>query len=119
MVLDDPVTVMLLRLALAGNPPQWLLCGCAPAQWRQKFDHFTASLCLSGFLLRPYSLRRGGATAFFCHTGSLSLTLERGRWAQSGTASIYLTEGRAVAQSFFTPWDLEQHLNFFAQLLHW
>ena len=74
---------------------------------------------LSGFSLKPYSLRRGGAISFFVHTGSLALALERGRWNQSGTARIYLTEGRVTAQHFAIPQDLRQRLEKLAAMWQW
>lgn len=42
--------------------------------------------------LRGYSLRRGGATAYFQTTGSMEKTLIRGRWASSSVARIYLCD---------------------------
>lgn len=42
--------------------------------------------------LRGYSLRRGGATAYFQKSGSMEKTLVRGRWASSGVARIYICD---------------------------
>ena len=47
----------------------------------------------------PYSLRRGGATFDFLVNKNLSKTVLRGRWADSRTARIYITDGAAVQQS--------------------
>ena len=41
---------------------------------------------------RPYSLRRGGATAHFLEYGSLDKTAIRGRWSSTETARIYTKE---------------------------
>ena len=64
-------------------------------RWRDRFEdslqHF--GLCQLG--LRPYSLRRGGATELFTQLGSIDLVMERGRWRHSATAQIYLVEGAA------------------------
>ena len=42
-----------------------------------------------------YSLRRGGATAFFVKTSSMERTLIRGRWEAATTARIYIQEATA------------------------
>lgn len=41
---------------------------------------------------RGYSLRRGGATAYFQSCGSMERTLLRGRWSSSAVARIYLCD---------------------------
>eukprot|EP00438_Fugacium_kawagutii_P010766 Skav218282 [mRNA] locus=scaffold2035:521355:522095:- [translate_table: standard] len=41
----------------------------------------------------PYALRRGGATHHFQTTLSLDSTVQRGRWACSKTARLYIDEG--------------------------
>lgn len=47
----------------------------------------------------PYSLRRGGATAFFNKCGSLDMTMLRGRWQDPKTTRIYLDDARAALVS--------------------
>ena len=44
---------------------------------------------------RMYSLRRGGATAFFRKTRSMEAALDRGRWGSSRVARVYLNDGLA------------------------
>ena len=119
VVLDEPYTVAVLKAALAHCAPTTLLVHCSPIDWRKHFNRFVAAAGLEGFELKPYSLRRGGATAFFVHTGSLALPLERGRWNQSATARIYLTEGRVVAQGFAVPPDLRLRLEALAAIWQW
>ena len=46
-----------------------------------------------GFL--PYSLRRGGGTAFFRATRNMEATLDRGRWSSARVARIYVNDGLA------------------------
>ena len=46
-----------------------------------------------GFL--PYSLRRGGATAYFRATRNMEATLDRGRWSSARVARIYVNDGLA------------------------
>ena len=44
---------------------------------------------------QPYSLRRGGATAYFRATRNMEATLDRGRWSSARVARIYLNDGLA------------------------
>ena len=46
---------------------------------------------------RPYSLRRGGATAFYRRTASMDQTIERGRWSTAKVARLYICDGLATA----------------------
>ena len=46
-----------------------------------------------GFL--PYSVRRGGATAYFRATRNMEASLDRGRWSSARVARIYLNDGLA------------------------
>ena len=119
VVLDEPCTAAVLKAALAHSAPNTLLVHCSPATWRYNVNRYAEAAGLQGFGIKPYSLRRGGATAFFVHTGSLSLALERGRWNQSATARIHLTEGRVVAQNFAVPQDLRQRLEARAAIWQW
>ena len=52
---------------------------------------------------KPYSLRRGGATADFRHDGSMEKTLLRGRWGSTGAARNYVQEGLGLDQTFIDP----------------
>ena len=117
VVLNEPYTVAVLKIALLHCDPHALLIRSSAAHWRRNFCVELAGL--SGFGLKPYSLRRGGATSFFVHTGSLALALERGRWNQSGTARIYLTEGCVTAQTIAIPQDLRQRLEKLAAMWQW
>ena len=60
-------------------------------------------LNLTELALRPYSLRRGGATFFFQHHGSFDKLLLQGRWAAAKTARIYLNEGLAQLSEMQVP----------------
>eukprot|EP00435_Cladocopium_sp_Y103_P055249 s1780_g18.t1 len=44
---------------------------------------------------RGYSLRRGGATAYFAKSGLMEKTLIRGRWASVAVAKLYLCDALA------------------------
>ena len=46
---------------------------------------------------QPYSIRRGGATAYFRRTREMEATLDRGRWSSARVARIYVNAGLAKA----------------------
>jgi hypothetical protein len=93
----SPVTVALLRRAVAGRPDGGALAQRSPAQLRVALRSLLTSLGLDGVRYTWYSLRRGGATTDFLEHGSLEATLVRGRWACGRTARMYIEQ--AVADS--------------------
>jgi len=67
-----------------------------PGQPKRFGERFTAAIKhfnLGRLNLRLYSLRRGGATAFFRRAANMDLTLERGRWATKAAGRIYVNDG--------------------------
>ena len=61
--------------------------------FRRRFDQLVLDLGLPSTLLyKPYSIRRGAATADFQSHGKLSRTCVRGRWANEKTCRIYVNE---------------------------
>ena len=60
------------------------------SQFRLVFKQLLRHFSLNDMRYNLYSLRRGGCTAFFFSSGSLDLTVEVGRWADSATARIYI-----------------------------
>ena len=61
--------------------------------FRNAFRHHCKVFDLGEHNFRPYSLRRGGATALFQSTGSMEQTLLKGRWGSTKVAKIYLADG--------------------------
>ena len=51
---------------------------------------------------KPYSIRRGGATADFLHDCSSDRTVDRGRWSSVKTARIYVNESMAELGNIFS-----------------
>lgn len=64
-------------------------------RFRAEFDKVLAYFDFAG-KFRPYSLRRGGATADFRMYNSMERTLIRGRWGTSQAARQYIQEGLSV-----------------------
>ena len=75
--------------------PNQKLCPGA-ARWRKLFKSCIECLHLEPLELRPYSLRRGGATWWFCQHGNLDRVMVLGRWQAQKTARLYLNESRAI-----------------------
>ncbi len=75
------------------------LYSSSSAVFRKRFNFLCTHFGLQTFVFRPYSLRRGGATAFFQKTQSMEATLIRGRWESSRVARIYITDGLSFLPS--------------------
>ena len=87
-----------------------------PHAWRKTFNQAIAGLQLTALGLRPYSLRRGGATFFSQHHGSFDKLLLQGRWAAAKTARIYLNEGLAQLSEMQVPNSrLRTYASFYLQ----
>lgn len=56
------------------------LWNASPQCFRTRFNKLMALYGLQHHGFRPYSLRRGGATALFQETNSMETVLTRGRW---------------------------------------
>ena len=77
-----------------------------PHIWRSRFQECLGSLKLTPWGLRPYSLRRGGATHLFVRCGSLDRVLLTGRWTAVKTAKIYINSGLAMLADLEIPTKL-------------
>lgn len=95
--LVDPICLDLLSTLIAIRREQRLthlpLWSGSPQSFRTRFNKLCVNFGLQGFGFRPYSLRRGGATALFQLCGSMEQVLLRGRWQNSRVARIYITDG--------------------------
>ena len=90
VVCRDETTTLMLALVLEGRPAGTKLVQGGMASFRMNFASHAAKIRSEE--LRPYSLRRGGATYMFGVTGNMSKTTEKGRWANVRTARIYIDE---------------------------
>ena len=91
---NDPLVSRLLDLACARVTEAKRICPSSGVRLRHLFDSALQALQLDGRGCRPYSLRRGGATADFLEHGSAATTQLRGRWASLKVRRIYVTLGR-------------------------
>jgi integrase len=69
--------------------PIWVHTGTAFRKALQELFNF---FNVGHLQFRGYSLRRGGATAFYAKTGNMEQTLLRGRWASVSVARLYLCD---------------------------
>jgi hypothetical protein len=92
--ITDPELSLLLWKVCKDLKPGEALLRRTPQQFRAIFKAAVELLGLDS-LVKPYSLRRGGATHWFRETGSLDSTVDRGRWGSVKTARIYITTALA------------------------
>jgi hypothetical protein len=97
IVVDSVLAVALLKRACLKRPSSELISLSSPAVLRTTLASMLAFLHLQDARYTWYSLRRGGATAYFLQTGSMEKTLLRGRWTSSSIARLYVQD--ALAQS--------------------
>ena len=76
----------------------------APHVWRKTFSDTLESLGFTSLELRPYSLRRGGATFQFRQEGSFDRLMVHGRWQALRTTRLYINEGMAILAELAIPW---------------
>ena len=99
VVLTDPVLIQYLHALLSRILPGEHLWPKDSQSFRTQFRELCADARLPPLPWRPYSLRRGGATAHFLQFGSLDKTAVRGRWQSTRTARLYVDEGVAALAS--------------------
>ena len=86
----DPILVKLLPFFTIQRQPRDFILDFTPADYRTVFAAAAAQAIGLPSTIKPYSLRRGGATWHFRVHGSISLTMEIGRWKNQQTARTYV-----------------------------
>ena len=94
--IDDPCVLEVCRLMVSelassgfAHVPCWNASG---SSFRYKFYALLSHFQLDHLGLKPYSIRRGGATHDFRAHGLMERTLIRGRWKSSSIARLYITD---------------------------
>ncbi len=104
VTLDDGLICKLAYSLVRGRPLNEPLLKSSPTRFRRDFKLLCEGFGLAEWAFKPYSIRRGGATSHLQHFGSLSLTIDRGRWEDPRSARIYLQAGMAqLADMRLTP----------------
>ena len=101
--ITDSITLEVLRTLVEMRQEQGLtavrLWNASPQCFRTRFNALMKLYGLEAHCFRPYSLRRGGATALFQETNSMEMVLTRGRWQSSKIARVYITDGLSYLPS--------------------
>ena len=87
--------------AAAGTSKNFYIFAGNESRFYKLFDRALSALKLEHMGFRPYSLRRGGATAFYRATCNMSATIERGRWSTIRVARIYINDGLSFVLGLF------------------
>jgi integrase len=96
VTVHDSHLVEWISALLTRRLPGDSLLACSAASFRKYFRDLCNFFRLQDFEFKPYSLRRGGATYWFRSTNNLQSVIHRGRWENSKTARIYVTEGLSM-----------------------
>ena len=114
---DAPLIRLLARLIQIKQPGDSII-ERVPQAFRRCFRQLVDGLSLNNLLLKPYSMRRGGATSLFRATNSLDVVGLKGRWANQRTARIYVnTSLQNIATRSITP-EAENKMSQACNLLH-
>ena len=96
VTVHDSHLVEWISALLSRRLPGDSLLACNAASFRKYFRDLCKFFLLEDFEFKPYSLRRGKATFWFRSTNSFQSVIHRGRWENSKTARIYVTEGLSM-----------------------
>ena len=108
-VVDDQITVACIRYLVKDRLPGDRLVGISDAKMRSVFHRFARLLEMESLGVKPYSLRRGGATWKFRECGSHETVAQIGRWSNIRTCRRYIEDGAAqLAAMRFSPWQASQ-----------
>ena len=96
VTIEDKALILLLKELVVDKRDQnlyrvpiWTGTGTG---FRKALDKLFSFFQVQHLQFRGYSLRRGGATAFYAQTGNMERTLLRGRWASVAVARLYLCD---------------------------
>ena len=120
-VILDPLVGQLFQRALKARTPgtsdDFYIFPAAEAKFYEVFARALDALGLSSYGFRPYSLRRGGATAYYRATRNMAATIERGRGATLRVARVYINDGLAKEVELRLPLDVVARLRTRARTL--
>ena len=103
VVCRSPHLVAFAKLVLEKlQPGDYIVVGGGKA-FRAAFDLALRTHGLENHGFRPYSLRRGGATAAFRDGATWEQIADTGRWTATRTLRIYVADAAAELESFATP----------------
>ena len=120
VVVRDRPTLTALRYLCFRRKAGELLVPLSDSDLRRVFAHCVSCLRLGEFGVRPYSLRRGGATWLFRRSLSYDVVSDRGRWSNIHTCRRYVEDGAAqLATLRLDEWQLAQIAALRARYQSW
>ena len=117
VTIADPPLARLASHVVATHFPDDIVIGMSTFQYRTLFRQLIAALELEPLQLRPYSMRRGGASHHFLLHKDINTTLFMGRWDSVKTGRIYVVEGVAQLADMHVPPRVQERCLFLAERL--
>ena len=109
MVVDSPVVLAALRFLCASVGLGENLLPLREGAFRKLWSHVAGCLGLLPLGVKPYSLRRGGATWLWRATLSYDAVANRGKWTNLATCRRYVEDSAGhLAGLRFSNWQVEQ-----------
>ena len=99
----NPDLCVLAKLLLKGMAPGEYVYLKKAYSYRHEFYQVLKDIGLEGLHFKPYSLRRGGATAAFRSGQTWEQIAEVGRWTAHQTMRIYVADAMAELTSYDIP----------------
>ena len=103
VLLEESWLVTFLMLVTEDLEPRDPVIKESPPAFRVIFNELLKRLGLEAFKFRPYSLRRGGATAAYRAGVPLTRVAMKGRWNHQQTLKIYVNDGWSELQEMGIP----------------
>ena len=103
VVITDHALAWHLRAWQAKVSTDAFLVPMSGTTFRSHFSAALQNLQLSHFPFKPYSLRRGGATALFQTVQSFSKVCHAGRWQSEKTCRLYVNDASAALSELKLP----------------
>jgi hypothetical protein len=117
IVISDPLLLTYLQVLLPQLQSGEAIYPGGDRVFRASFAQLCREVRLPGVGWRPYSLRRGGATAHFLQFGSLDRTAVRGRWQSTRTARVYINEAVASLAAISASPAQDRSVEFYRRLV--
>ena len=96
VTIENPAVRGALRYLCQNVGPGEQLLQISDFKFREVWAHVVGALGLQHFSIRPYSMRRGGATWEWRRTLSYDSVAHRGRWAALSTCRRYVEDSAAA-----------------------
>ena len=93
VILDDETLLWMLRRLCAHKRSMQALYARGPGHFRQTWRWIVPQLGLNSMVLKPYCLRRGGATFEWATNQDAAVLCVKGGWKSHSTARPYAVEG--------------------------